>query len=675
MTALVAKIRENGSPLSPRPFLALTLLAIAVSSASAQVAFTGNASTQNFGAQAIASPSATQSFTFSISAGTTVGSIAAVTTGISNLDFAVAAGSTCAAQHYATATTCVVNVTFTPVAAGLRLGAVLFFSKAKGAGAVLGSTPMYGVGLGPQIAFNPGTVSAVYNLKYSFGLVNPIAMAADAAGNLFVLDTVNGAVKYRLVEIPASGATPTVSYPAVDGEALYLPSCIALDGAGDLFIGDFYDRIVEVPIGGGPPTAIYPSANGTPLGAPSGLVVDGVGNLYIADFMNNRVLEIPAGGGATIALAPSVNGVPISDPHGLTIDADGDLFIADLANDRVVEIPIAGGPPTAIAPTVNGESLQNPVGVAVDAAGDLYIADNVNQRVVEVPTAGGKPTSIDPVTVLSGTGDVYGVALDGSGNLFILQQTVLDGPRVIEEIEHANPAAIAFPTATFLHTTDEPDGVQTLQALNIGNQPLALTAISYPADFTDRSGDEDDCTSSTTLNPGQQCELTIDFSPVSYGALSERILLTDNSLNASGAQQAVTVSGSGLAQSVLLTPAPGSRLSGSRAQFTWTAATGVTRYALFVGTTGPGSKNILNTGYYKTLTVWAVSGLPMNGATVYARLVTDYGKVEMYSDYTFTAASSTQKTPVASPVRPGTPSPGSHAQMPPLPIPVGSGLK
>jgi hypothetical protein len=89
---------------------------------SAQVSYTGTATAQNFGSQAIGSSSAATTFSFSVAAGTTVGSIGVVTQGAPNLDFTSATGGTCTATTYASATSCTVNVTFTPGAAGVRMG-------------------------------------------------------------------------------------------------------------------------------------------------------------------------------------------------------------------------------------------------------------------------------------------------------------------------------------------------------------------------------------------------------------------------------------------------------------------------------------------------------------------------------------------------------------------------
>lgn len=665
MLSLLIQHPGRQSSFCTHALLTLSLLALSLHAAHAQVAFVGDATTENFGSQSIGSSSATQSLSFAVASGTTIASVAVVTTGIPNLDFASVAGTTCVAQKYLSPTSCVVNLTFTPMAAGSRMGAVLFFSKSNGAGTVLGSAPIYGTGMGPQIAFSPGVVSAIDRPEYGTGLLNPVAAVTDAAGNLFVLDTVGHPPSYRLVRIPAAGGVTTTTLPAANGETLYLPSCIAIDGAGNLFIGDFYGRIVEIPTGGGAATAIYPSANGIALIDPSGLAVDGAGDLFVSDFLNNRVLELPASGAAPIAINPTVNSIPLSDPHGLAIDSAGDLFIADLANDRVVELPAGGGAALAFAPTVNGESLHNPVSVAVDAAGDLFIGDNVNHRVVEIPAGGAAPTAIDPTTISPGMGDVYNVTVDAAGDLFLVQETVPGGTRSLEEIEHAQPAPAPFPSPTFLNATDTADGTQTLQAVNIGNQPLALTAVNYPTDFSEPAGDANDCSSSTTLNPGQQCDLPIDFTPINAGALSESLTIADNTLNAPATQHSIAVSGTGIVETMLTSPVPGSTLSGKDVTFTWSAVPGATQYYLWVGTTGVGSKNIMNSGF-RTVTSWSVNGLPTNGIPVYARLATYYGSIVMYVDYTFTASTPSEWIPAPAVPCLGKSASGSKDHLPPV---------
>jgi hypothetical protein len=88
----------------------------------------------------------------------------------------------------------------------------------------------------------------------------------------------------------------------------------------------------------------------------------------------------------------------------------------------------------------------------------------------------------------------------------------------------------------------------------------------------------------------------------------------------------------------MTSPAPGTALPGPNVTFTWSAATGATAYELYLGSTGVGSSNLYSSGS-KTVTSLAVTSLPTNGETIYARVLTSFNGVWGYADYTYTAAS------------------------------------
>src|ERR1700724_2497901 len=68
------------------------------------------------------------------------------------------------------------------------------------------------------------------------GLDLPLGVAVDAAGDVFIVDSVNN----RVLKISPSGALTTV------GSGLQLPEGVAVDGAGDVFIADSGNgRVVE----------------------------------------------------------------------------------------------------------------------------------------------------------------------------------------------------------------------------------------------------------------------------------------------------------------------------------------------------------------------------------------------------------------------------------------------
>ncbi|MGA3047863.1 MAG: hypothetical protein ABSD67_14630, partial [Terracidiphilus sp.] len=85
-------------------------------------------------------------------------------------------------------------------------------------------------------------------------------------------------------------------------------------------------------------------------------------------------------------------------------------------------------------------------------------------------------------------------------------------------------------------------------------------------------------------------------------------------------------------RAALITPAAGSVLSFSTT-FTWSAGAGVTKYALWLGTTS-GASDLYNSGYITATSATAV--VPLNGATVYAELWSEINGTWQSITYTFT---------------------------------------
>ena len=228
--------------------------------------------------------------------------------------------------------------------------------------------------------------------------------------------------------------------------------------------------------------------NGLPGGGagqliyPSGIAVDGSGDVFVGDTQNARVDEFSSAGAFIKAWGWGVadgqsqletctttcqSGIEsggagqLYGPTGVAVDGSGDVFVADTSNDRVDEFSSAGafikawgwgvadGQGQFETCTTTCESgfagggagqLYAPTGVAVDGSGDVFVADFDNERVDEFSSAGALikawgwgvadgQSQFETCTTTcqsgiqgSGAGQLagpFGVAVDGSGDLFV----------------------------------------------------------------------------------------------------------------------------------------------------------------------------------------------------------------------------------------------------------------
>jgi N-acetylneuraminic acid mutarotase len=107
----------------------------------------------------------------------------------------------------------------------------------------------------------------------------------------------------------------------------------------------------------------------------------------------------------------------------------------------------------------------------------------------------------------------------------------------------------------------------------------------------------------------------------------------------------------------LTTPAPGSTLSGSTATFAWSNPGNLARFVLRLGTTGFGSTDVFS-GAANTGTTEQVSGIPTNGAYLYATLWYFLNGKWQYANATYTETG-TPTPPALTTPAPGSTLPGS----------------
>jgi predicted outer membrane repeat protein len=468
-----------------------------------------------------------------VPSGTTLGTnpVKVVTQGATGLDFQQAnGGSTCTSSLVGPAY-CMVQVTFAPIAPGVRMGGA---TLSDNNGNVVAQDLISGIGQGSAVAFGPGTQSTI-----PVGLSDPIGVAVDAAGDVFVTDNVRSLV----VKVPAGGGAPIAV-----GSELAAPTGVAVDGAGNVFVAGG-GQVVEIPAGCS--SALCQTTVGSGLLGPFGVAVDGAGDVFIADSGNRRVVEVPANGPQTTV------GSGLSSPTGVAVDAAGDVFIADPGLNEVVEVP-AGCASVSCQTTVDS-ALSYPSGLTVDAAGDVFIADEDDNRVVELPAG---CTSSACQILVGGLSGPTGVAVDGAGDLFIAN---FFNAQVLE-VNRSQAPSLSF-ASTSVGQTSSPQSV-TVQ--NIGNELLNAVApglvVSGP-NFVEVAGTGTpvDCEvgfAAAPLVPGANCNLSISFEPHSGGTLTGTAVFTDSALNAQpSATQTINLQGIAPAQVIA---SPGSLNFGSK---------------------------------------------------------------------------------------------------------------
>lgn len=246
-------------------------------------------------------------------------------------------------------------------------------------------------------------------------------VALDNAGNIYITEVGGHRVRKVTIAtgiISTIAGTGVAGYSGDGGLAtraqLRAPGDVGLDSAGNLYIADIDNhRIRRVDAGTGVITTVagtgiagYSGDGGLATSAqlhfPNSLAVDSAGNLYIGDSNNHRVRRITAATQIITTVAGSGtegsggDGGPaasaqISEPF-VGVDATGGLYIADSHNQRVRLVDTVSGIIITIAGTgVSGYSgdggpainarLNEPFGVAVDRVGNVYVADSGNSRV------------------------------------------------------------------------------------------------------------------------------------------------------------------------------------------------------------------------------------------------------------------------------------------------------
>nr|WP_315490401.1 hypothetical protein [uncultured Rhodoferax sp.] len=295
-----------------------------------------------------------------------------------------------------------------------------------------------------------GTATGLINATGATARFNtPYGVATDAAGNVYVADSGNHAIR----KIHPMGAVTTLAGgtaavgDGVDGvgaaATFYSPGHITADQAGTVYVidGKWLRRV----------TALGVVTTMAQVGWAQGIAVDRDGALYVSS--SHSILKMTPGGGLT-TLAGSqgspgfVDGVGAAarfdSPRGLSVAPDGNVYVTDYWNHAVRKVSPLGQVTTLAHSPISTYSdyyFRYPNGVASDSAGNVYVAWTVStsfsnsgyhygfsgvrkidsERVVTDVVTGNTTTFgyANGLGTAARFNNVQGIAIDGAGNLFI----------------------------------------------------------------------------------------------------------------------------------------------------------------------------------------------------------------------------------------------------------------
>jgi len=308
---------------------------------------------------------------------------------------------------------------------------------------------------------NPADTSLIANTFSS-----PAAVAVDAAGNIYVADSGDNLIRkitpQGVISIIA-GSTKGFANGAGAAASFSNPLGVALDAAGNIYVADSGNNMIREISPSGVVTTLAGNLtagnqNGEATLAefnnPFSVAVDAAGNVYVGDTGNNQIRKIATDGTvSTLAGNGTVGnsdgagvGASFNSPEGLAVDTKGDVYVADAGNHVIREVTPSGmvstfagnGTQGAVNGSLTTASFYTPNALTFDLTGNMYITDSGSSEIKEISSTGTVTTVAGNGTAGFtngyGAGAIFnqpsGIAIDQNYNAYVAD----DGNNVIRKI-------------------------------------------------------------------------------------------------------------------------------------------------------------------------------------------------------------------------------------------------